>query len=219
MHHISDRLLFMLSVSVAFCAFAPSARAVSVDLTSGTTGSLLFNQSFNGETRSADVTLLGADDQQVLSMTVTGVDIRNSSAPVGARIYSSAGMTIATADELVPVGENQTITIPISGTLIAGSSYRLAFFVPSRPNGNNGDLFDPAPPGAGGFGYVESQGLFQVNGGFQIGGDSFPTTASGSAIPRIGLELVPEPSSAILLGLGWAGLWLRNRGRRPIVLP
>ena len=217
--HLHSRLLFVFAVSGAFFAFAPSAKAVIVDLTSGATGSLLVNQSFNGETRSADVSLLGGVDQLVLSMTVRDVDIRNASTLVGARIYSSAGLPLAAADLLVFVGEDQTINVPISATLTAGSSYRLAFFVPTSDTGNNGNLFDPNPPGAGGFGYVETQGLFRVNGGFQIIGDVFPTDVSFSAIPQIGVEVtaVPEPSSMAwlaialgLLGLTYAG---KRRGR------
>ena len=200
-HHLGDTcrgpighgLWLALSIPIAVSAFALPARAVTSDLASGTSGSLLLNQSFNGETRAAEVSVLGTGERVVLSMTVTGVDIVvDPGALVGARIYDGAGVAVASADLFVPIGENQTITIPISGTLLAGATYRLAFFVPPGATGNTGDLFDPDPPGAGGFGYVESQGLFVVGGGFQTIGDSYPTTASFSTIPRISLEIEIE---------------------------
>jgi len=43
---------------------------VALDLTSGTTGTIFFNQSFNGETRGVDVTVLGASNLNVISMTL-----------------------------------------------------------------------------------------------------------------------------------------------------
>jgi hypothetical protein len=164
----------------------------------------------------ADVSLLGGVDRMVRSMTVRDVDIRDASTLVGARIYSSAGVPIAVGDLLVPIGENQTINVPISATLTAGSGYRLAFFVPTSATGNNGNLFDPAPPGAGGFGYVETQGLFRINGGFQIIGDLFPATASASTIPEIGLEVaaVSEPSSIALLAAALIGLTYAQRRKK-----
>ena len=183
---------------IAVAALSGPAGAAAIDLTSGTTGGLLLNQSFNGETRSADVTLQGVAARQIVSMTVAGIDIRNSSALVGARIYAGGGTLIASANLSVAIGENQNITIPISATLTAGDSYRLAFFVPSSASGNGGDLFDPVPAGPGGFGYVELHGLFQVNGGFQLVGDAFPTTASATSIPRIGVDL--EGSAYNLVG-------------------
>jgi len=163
----------------------PPPLSASVDLTSGTTGSIEMNQSFNGETRAADVTLLGNTNQAVLSMTLNGVSIRNSSVSVGARIYDDTTQAaIATANLLTPVGDHQTITIPISAPLAPGKSYRLALFVPSSANGNDGDLFIPA----GGFGYVESQGVFRVNGGYDTPGDVFPATTNLS-IPQISVEV------------------------------
>lgn len=159
MHSIIMRLLFTCGILFSICDRSASANAVGVDLQSGTTGSLVSNQSFNGETRAADVSLLGAVDQLVLSMTVAGVSIRDSDTPVGARVYDSgSGTTVAAADVLVPAGEDQTITVPIQAALSAGDSYRMAFFVSSGVVGNfnNGDLFDPDPPSLGGFGYVES---------------------------------------------------------------
>lgn len=198
MKSLGARSLFVLAVAIAGTAFAFSASAVSVDLTSGTTGSFLLNQSFNGETRAADVTLLGGDDQIISSMAVAGVDIRDDSTLVGARIYdSNTGTAIGAGAILVAPGEDQTITVPIAGTLAAGGTYRLAFFVPSSSTGNNGDLFDPDPPSGGGFGYVESQGLFQVNGGYQLTGDSFPTTPSFSTIARISLVAEPAPPVSV----------------------
>jgi len=201
------RSLFVLCAFLSVAVLAASASAVTIDLTSGTTGSIISGQSFNGENRAADVTVLGVGNQIVSSMTVTGVNTFDSSASVVAHIYDDSTSTaIATASVVVPVGTNQTITIPISATLIAGNSYRLAFFVPSTTSGNDAALFQPTA-----FGYTESQGLFRVNGGF----DTFPTdvfpTGTNIFIPQISFQTVPEGSSVTLLAFGLAGLCLGRR--------
>jgi hypothetical protein len=81
MGRLVARVLCVFAFSAALFAFAPFGSAVTVDLTSGTAGSLLINQSFNGETRSADVSLLGGVSRVIRSMTVSDVDIRDTIEP------------------------------------------------------------------------------------------------------------------------------------------
>jgi hypothetical protein len=210
-------LLSVLLFGATLEAFALPAMAVNIDLTSGTTGTVDVNQSFNGESRAADVTILSAVSEQVSSMTVANVSIAASGATVGARIYDSSQTLIASANvPSVPVASNQTFTVPISATLVAGSSYRLAFFVSSAPSGNDGNLFDPNPPSVGGFPYTESQGLFRVNSGWDGLGDVYPN-ATNDSIPLMSMVVapVPEPASAALLVLGSAGLLLAAKSIAP----
>lgn len=148
--------------------------AASIDLTSGAIGTLFGNQSFNGETRTAQVTVLGATNLAVSSMTLNLFDIRTGTATMGARIYNTTGTLLAFADITPTVVDNQSVTIPISATLIAGNSYRLGFFISSSSgSSNNVDQFVPNS-----FPYTETNGLFQITGAFQKGGDVFPTLTS-----------------------------------------
>jgi hypothetical protein len=109
------------------------ASAVSVNLTPASAGALTPGQSFN-ETRAADVTVLTPGPLSVTSMTLSGLSIGTAtSALVGARIYSSTGTPIASANATVTVGGQ--VTIPISATLASGATYRVGFYVQTTPSG------------------------------------------------------------------------------------
>lgn len=98
------------------------------------------------------------------------------------------------------------MTIPLSVTLAAGGDYRLAFFVDAGGSGGSATLFDPAPPGGGGFPYTDATGTLEINQAYSIASDSFPTGVNIYA-PRISLDVscaVATPVPA----LGYPGLAL-----------
>jgi hypothetical protein len=192
-------------VSLAlFVSSTPSGHAITVDLTSGTTGDVSFNQSFN-ETRGVTATVLGTGDLNLFSMRLDEFNIGLSpGGSVGARVYANdTGALIAAANTAVPVGFDQSVTIPIFTTLAAGGTYRFAFFVGNGLNGGSGDIFDPDPQNAFGFSYVESGGLFHLTNAWAIPADAFPTNPNTS-IPLMFLEVrpVPEPTAFWLLASG-----------------
>jgi hypothetical protein len=206
---------------LSFCAISlPAVRpasAVSIDLTSDTSGSLVSGQSFN-ETRGVDVTVLSPMDLIVTSMRLDGLII-GSPALVGARIYdSTTRLLIAAGNTTVIAGG--PVSIPITATLISGDQFRLAFNVATvTPGTGSGTFFDPAPPGTGGFPYTESLGLLQINSAHSISTDSFPSN-DNFFVPQITVEatIVPEPDSITLLGLAAVSLvvwgWRKKRGAR-----
>jgi hypothetical protein len=163
-----------------------AASGTTLDLTSGTTGTVFFNQSFNSETRGVDVTVLGASNLNVISMTLKEFNItKPGHLRMGARIYQSTGSLLASADATVPSGFDQSVTIPISATLIAGNSYRLAFFIPEGPpGGNSGDMFDPDPREDFGSPYNELNGFLRINAAYSIIADEFP------ALPNIFVPMI-----------------------------
>jgi hypothetical protein len=173
-----------------------------INVTSGTTGSLLIGQSFN-ETRATDITVLSASSLTVTGMSLSGLMLGGAtSALVGARIYDgNTAALLASANVTATVGG--TITVPISAVLAPGGHYRAAFFVGTTPASlASGNLFDPAPAGAGGFPYVEYGGRVRINGGFQIGSDSFPTTMSATTTPQITIHVASSAGTAFCFGDG-----------------
>jgi hypothetical protein len=192
------------------------ATPLQLDLTSGTTGTVFFNQSFNGETRGVDVTVLGSADLVVNSITLREFNILDAAATVGARIYSPGGALLASGDAAVDTGFNQTVTIPISATLIAGSGYRIAFFIPTATHGNSADEFDPGPQPIDftGFPYTESNGVLSIDGAWDIVGDVFPTTIN-AFVPMIALEVTPAETTIVQLGRT-VGYWSNKNGNRAL---
>jgi len=199
--------------SAAVCGFtivlvsllAAPSRAVTVDLTSGTTGTLSgVPQSFN-ETRGVDVTVLAGVNQNVQSMTLKGLYISTASGALGARIYNSGNASlIATANTTVFSGSNQTVTIPISATLASGASYRVSFFVSAGGFGGSGIMFDPNPPSLGGFPYTESTGTLTINQAYSTSSDAFPANAN-IFVPLISLAVQPCISTTADLTSGTTG--------------
>jgi hypothetical protein len=161
----------------------------SLDLTSGTTGTLTpVPQSFN-ETRGVDVTVLGTD-LAVTAMTLRGLYISTASATVGPRIYdSSTHALIAGADVTVSSGSNLTVTVPILAPMATGHTYRVCFFVNAGGIGGSGRMFDPTPPGTGGFPYVEGSGTLQVLSAYSLSADAFPTNVN-FFVPLISLQVM-----------------------------
>lgn len=177
----------LVSFSAVLLLSGP-ALASTVDLTSGTTGTLLPGLSY-AETRGAEVTVLSASDQTLTALTLASLDITAPTATVYARVYeSNTGFPIASAQTGVVTGNGQTVTLPMSGTLVSSRSYRVGFYVSAAPGGAHGTMFDPAPSDVGGFPYTVAGGALSVVQGYRSAGDAFPTTTS-IAIPRISLEL------------------------------
>ena len=196
---------------------ASSAGAAVIDLTSGTTGTVFFGQSFN-ETRAADITVLGPLDFLVQSMTLNHFNNGDASGTVGARIYNSGGSLIASADVVVGNGVDQSLTIPVSETLLAGQGYRVGFFLSTLSgSGGSGSMYDPDPSGSGTTPYTPTAGFFTVNQGFSTPTDVFPNNTN-SFIPltmTVSGIAVPEPSTFVLCGLGLLSLgfvvWRRRK--------
>jgi hypothetical protein len=160
--------------------FAGHCFAESIDVTSGTNGSLTSPQSFN-ETRAVDVTV-SALDLYVTSMTLSGLLIRSGDAFVGARIYDTSNSSLLASESVTGFGGG-TVTIPVSATLLSGRSYRLSFYVATSPaNQGTGILFEPE-----GFPYTDTTGLLQINNAYEAVKDSFPTNWNIFA-PQIELE-------------------------------
>jgi hypothetical protein len=160
---------------------------LNVDLLSGATGTVFFNQSFNGETRSLEVTVLGASDLCVNFMTLKEFNITGEPSTVGARIYSSGGALLASSDQVVGVGFNQSVTIPVSATLHVGQSYRL-ILVERLDGGNSGDFLDVDPPGLPFGSYIETTGL-SGHGSPRGSGDS---PGPSSSCPMIEIEATSD---------------------------
>lgn len=178
------------------------AWSISIDLTSGTTGTTFINQSFN-ETRGVDVTVVGLGSLLVSSMTLDEFNIVSGTGTVGARVYETgSGSLLASADLAVGSGFDQSATIPISAVLLAGQTYRVGFFIDAGGTQGSGDGFDATPAGLDILDYVDATGSLLVSQAFQSGSDAFPTNVN-SFVPFITLEAtpagVPEPSPLLLL--------------------
>ena len=201
MQQMVGLVLLLLALAAAAVPIGP-AWAISIDLTSGTTGTTSINQSFN-ETRGVDVAVVGLDSLLVSSMTLDEFNIVSGTGTVGARIYDTAsGVLLASADQAVGPGFDQSVTIPISALLLAGQTYRVGFFIDAGGTQGSGDGFDASPPGLDILDYVDATGSLLVSQAFQSGSDAFPTTLNG-LVPFITLEAsrpaVPEPSPLLLL--------------------
>lgn len=198
---------FVRSV-VLLAALASPALASTVDLTTGTTMVLHPSSTFN-ETRGADVTVLSASNQVLTSMTLSSLNIFSPTATVGARVYeSSPPFLIAAAQTSVTTGSNQSVTLPISATLVSGRSYRLCFFVDAGGFAS-GTLYDPSPSGFPGFPYTESSGVLRINQGYAIASDALPTNLNTS-IPAISLDVCAQ-SAQFDLASGTTGTTLAGQ--------
>jgi hypothetical protein len=205
-----------LCLALAVVIFGAQASfATPIVLTSGTSGSTVFGQSYN-ETRGVDLTVLTSGNLGVTSMQLDGLSIgAASSALVGARIYDS-GTTLLLASANTTIVSSGVVSLPIFANLSSGGTYRLAFYVETDPSQlGSGTFFDPNPPGSGGsFPYTESLGLLRINNAYSIVSDSFPSTQN-FFVPQITVQAtaVPEPSTVTLLGLGIVALcgWRRRK--------
>ncbi len=171
------------ALAIAVCA--TSAFGGSIHLTSGPAGTFLPGQSYN-ETRAVDARVLSASAISLTAMRLDALSIGSAtSATVGARVYDSVGSLIASADVVVTSGG--TVTIPIAVTLASGSVHRLGFYVVTNPPSlASATVFDPNPPGIGGFPYVESTGKLRIEGAWSGASDSFPFNMN-TAVPEITL--------------------------------
>jgi hypothetical protein len=195
-------------VGLVFALHVLVAHATTVDVIDGVIGTLSTDQSFDG-TQGVDLRLIAPVDLAVSSLTLRefspAVD-----ATLGARIYDGGnGQLLASANESVMQGTNQSLSIPISLTLKSAHTYRVAFFLHfGTANG-----IDVDPPGLPFTPTVERTGLFEVGGVFRSTLDVFPSEAY-PYLPFIGLELteapppIPEPRIWTMLGVGAVMLML-----------
>lgn len=198
--------------AVLALAANPASAQEAINLTSGTAGSYMSDQSYN-ETHAADVTVLAGTDLLVESMTLAGFSYGPStSAVVGARIYNtSTQQLIASAN--VTDSSGGSVTVPISAILVPGGDYRVGFFAATTPpKGGQGTFFLPDGENPWLTPYTEAGGLLRINGAYDIEPDSFPANLS-EAVPQVTLEvvLVPEPGSMGLLAVGVTALFCRRR--------
>jgi hypothetical protein len=136
------------------------------DITSGTTGTLVLGQDFGGLTRRVDVTVLGSNDLSFTTLSVWGINIGIS------------GLTMGN-------GDDQGVIFGIVATLMAGTTYSL-YVQLDAGTGNTGNFCDPDPPTAGGFPYVESNGVLEVEGAYV--GPSPGALTPDDLVPQIDLE-------------------------------
>ncbi len=170
---------------------AASANATVADVTTGVPGTILRNQGF-GPTRAVEVTVLGDAHRVVASMTLREFNIGAQSSTVGARIYDDETQALlASVDADVTRGHDQTITLPISATLLAGHRYQLAFFVP-----DSGDVFGPIPKGSHGFPYTEAADILRIEGATWNGEDEFPRHLN-AFVPMITVQFASPDSYAL----------------------
>jgi hypothetical protein len=165
--------------------YPSGCEAADSNVVTGTTGTIIYSQSFN-ETRAVNVTLIGASDRITESLTLNGLNLGAAdSALVGGRIYdNSTQMLIAYYDvKVAGGGNNVSVTIPISATLVHGRSYRIGFYVETDPLSQaSGNFFiqstgSPIP-------YTEDSGILRINSAHSIGSDSFPSN-SNSFVPQM----------------------------------
>ncbi len=162
----------------------------TVPLTAGATGTVRFNQSFN-ETRAIEVEVESETDLQVRWMTLYEFNVvgETGGGTLGARIYDNSGTLLASADAPISGGFNQSLTIPITATLIAGASYRIGFYLSTfTGSAGSGDFLDVDPPGLSLTPYVEPTGSFRIIQAWSIRFDSFPTNRN-SFLPLVAVGL------------------------------
>jgi hypothetical protein len=145
---------------------------LSVDITGGTTGTIVPDETFD-TTWAAQVTVLTNLDLVVSSMTLRDFTVPQSPATsnrVGARIYLvSSGELVASNEVVVRVGSVQSVTVPISARLFSGATYRVGFFIDNEGAvGRLADGFAPDPLGIA-LPYPDASGFFFVNGGYRSG--------------------------------------------------
>ncbi len=77
-----------------------------------------------------------------------------------------------------------SVTIPVTATLAAGTSYRIGFYVETTPlSAASGALFQP-----GAFPYVEDAGVFRINSAHAVGANAFPANPNLFA-PQMTIEI------------------------------
>jgi hypothetical protein len=119
-----------------------------------------------------------------------------------------SGALISAANQSVGSGFDQSITIPLSATLVSSETYRVGFFIVTDPIGQrSGDGLDADPVGLSINPYIEPTGSLRITQAYQIASDNFPTIEN-AFVPLITVEAnpVPVPGALILLGSGLLSL-------------
>ena len=137
--------------------------------------------------------VVSGGDQEVMSLTLENFDIISGTGTVGARIYDSGtGALIVSADQAVGSGFDQSVTIPISATLVSGKTYRVGFIIVTDIlSQGSGDLIDAAPNGYDISAYLDPTGSLQVTQAYSIGADAFPTNKN-SMVPMISITVAGQ---------------------------
>ena len=185
--------------SVVSRAFVLSvAGPTTLDLTAPS-GAYRDNQSFN-ETRAIDVEILAPGGVDVQAMTLRLFNVGSgASGTLGARIYSSTGLPVASADQAVPGGFDQAATIPISAHLASGESYRIGFYLVTTPPWQGSiDGLDAPPPGYDVTAYADPTGAVRVLRAWAVSGDAYPTNPN-TLVPFIELDVAPVSGSSLNL--------------------
>lgn len=166
------------------CRAAPTP--IVTDITSGTTGTLVLGQDFGGLTRRVDVTVLGSNDLSFTTLSVWGINIGISGlTSITAMIYDGGGFLEDSQTLTMGNGDDQGVIFGIVATLMAGTTYSL-YVQLDAGTGNTGNFCDPDPPTAGGFPYVESNGVLEVEGAYV--GPSPGALTPDDLVPQIDLE-------------------------------
>lgn len=208
-------LLRAITTALCVLLISPAAPAERIDIASPSVGILVPGQSFNGETRGADITNVRSEPQHLFTLGFEGVVVTEPSF-FGVRVYDGAGSLLLSNTQFFPGVGEFLAGLPVDLILQPGVTYRFAVFVAASAGGNTGILFDPNPPGTGGYPFGgESGEIVRVEAAFAGVGDVFPTTPD-LYIPQLVLDVVtqvPEPSALLLLWMGVVSLWLGRRCR------
>lgn len=193
----------------------------TIDLTSGVGGTTLEPSAFN-ETRAVEVEVLDDSNLEVTAMTLSRFHIAPGPALrrfVGARIYdSSSNASLAAVDIDVDIGDGQSVTLPISATLLAGGRYRIAFYLAANFHAL-GDFFAPDPP-LPTVPYTEASGRLRIHGAYQSAADEFPVAAS-FVMPYMSIQLAVAPALGVELAAPYSFAAANQdaaAGREPLIL-
>ncbi len=200
----------LIGVLIVFVTMsAHSARAVTIDLTTGTAGNVnSLSGALNGRMLAAEVDVLSSADLMVRTLTLPNVEHRIA-ATLDATIWevmmvglnisgSQVGIAQAsiTSDQ-VGLTQDLVFTFSTPPALESGKRYRIGVFMPASGSStvNRIDLFVPSgvPP----FPWTESTGMLQIRNAFEASSSTFPTT-SRQNFPVMKLDVIPEPASGIL---------------------
>lgn len=195
--NLSNSILVLFFLIMLVISITPVFADVA-DFTSGTDGTINIDQVFGATTFGVDVTVLSRHDLVFSSLIIDKLDIRDSTSQVKVRIYRvinpNLDSLIASGEITVFVGNDQSITIPVSQrkelSLMPGETYRIVVFIQSTTDSRL-DVFDPNPTGQERFPYIESNGLLQINGSYIEFSDVFPDIAT-QFMPIISLEYVEK---------------------------
>ena len=152
------RLTWAASMAAGIVFGSAPVLANWINLAAGSGGTIMVPAQSYNENRGVNITVIGPNALHVQSMRLDGLNVYGT-ASLSARIYNGSCAVIASGSATTSGGNHLSVTIPISGTLAVGQSYRLAIDVLTTPMWQgSGDLFVNNH-----FPYVEPSGNLRIN--------------------------------------------------------